>query len=291
MTKKLRWVEVLVVCALGLGACGGGSSSGGTNDARSVIGGASGGGDPATFHPGALPAPQGSLSVTVPTSATGINGGTSSFDISGSAVIVTVYVSVSGQTGYWSIPVPAGNTLASVLLTFASALGATQDGGSSLQLSIIFEVADGSGNVSPPQAVPTQITVVGTGDVEVALSWDVDNDLDLHVVDPTGNEVFYGNAFDPTSGVQLLDLDSNAGCEIDGINNEHVVWPQGKAPSGTYTVRVDNWQNCTSTAANYTVTVEVKGQATKTFSGSFLATDPGDEGAEGAGVTITTFSF
>jgi hypothetical protein len=268
-----------------MSACGGGSS--GSNDARQIVGGASGGtgAAPATFHAGSLPAPHGTVTATAPNPAMGINGGSTNFELTASGTIVTVYVSVDGESGYWEIPVPAGTTVADILLTFAEqiAMGRT--------VNIIFEVVDTAGNVSAPVMTPTQIIVVGTGDVAVALSWDADNDLDLHVVDPTGNEVYYGNTLSPDGTIMLLDLDSNAGCAIDGINNEHVVWPHGKAPHGTYTVRVDNWQNCQSAAANYVVTVEVTGQAPKTFQGSFAASDPGDNGSAGAGTTITTFTF
>ena len=34
---------------------------------------------------------------------------------------------------------------------------------------------------------------VGTGDVEVTLSWDAESDVDLPIVDPTGDEVYFAN--------------------------------------------------------------------------------------------------
>jgi len=282
------WSGMLAMCAMA--ACGG--SSGGGNNAQQIVSGASGGGAAALFHTGSLPSPQGTITVTVPTTGMGINGGSTSFEISATSEIVTVYVAVQGQSGYWEIPIPTGTTAADVLLTFAQQLAAAQGGAASVQLGIIFEVADSAGDVSAPQTTPTSIMIVGTGDVEVALTWDVDNDLDLHVVDPTGNEVYYGNDYLTTDDtIQLLDLDSNAGCSIDGVDAEHVVWPTGKAPRGTYTVRVDNWSNCQSAAANYVVTVEVAGHALQTFTGSFAASDAGDNGSEGAGTTITTFTF
>ncbi len=288
MRAKIFWTMILAASCLA--ACGS-SGGGGPSGTQKVTGGANAGAGPATYHAGALPTPTGALAVTVPAVAMGINGGTSSFEITASSTIVTIYASVQGQTGYWSIPVPPDSAVADVLLTFAQELGAewaTRAGGS---LAILFEVADSLGNISTPQATPTMITVVGTGAVEVALNWTVSNDLDLHVIDPTGYEVFYANRFDATSDVQLLDLDSNAGCSIDGVDAEHVVWPEGKAPHGTYTVRVDNWDNCQTVAASYTVTVEVTGQPPQTFVGSFPATDPGDEGADGAGTTVTTFTY
>jgi len=273
------------LAALFLAACGGGGGATGT---QKVVGGASADAGPATYHDGALPAPVGALTVTVPTAGMGINGGTSSFEITASAEIVTIYAAVAGQTGYWAIPVAAGSTAAQVFLTFVQQLGG-QAGGVDL-LSIVFEVADALGNISAPQSTPTTITVVGTGDVEVALNWTVATDLDLHVIDPKGNEVYFGNPFDSTGNIELLDLDSNPACYIDNIDAEHIVWPKGGAPHGTYTVRVDNYQNCQNLAASYTVTVQVAGKAAQTFVGSFAATDPGDSD-EGTGTLVTTFTY
>jgi len=269
-----------------LTACGGGG--GGVSGTQKVVGTASAGGGPATYHDGALPTPAGALTVTVPAVGMGINGGTSSFEITASADIVTIYAAVDGQTGYWAIPVPAGSAVADVLLTFAQELGG-QAGGTTA-LAIVFEVADALGDISAPQSTPTTITVVGTGDVEVALNWTVPNDLDLHVIDPTGNEVSYANAYDTTGNIALLDLDSNPACEIDNIDAEHIVWPKGGAPHGTYTVLVDNYDNCQTVAASYTVTVQVTGKAPQTFVGSFPATDPGNQD-EAPGTLVTTFQY
>lgn len=282
--RIFSWTAVLAACFLT--ACGGGGGAGST---PKVVGGASvAGGAPATYHDGALPAPAGALTVTVPVAGMGINGGTSSFEITASAEIVTIYAAVDGQTGYWSIPVPPGSTVADVLLTFVQDLGG-QVGGTEA-LAIIFEVADALGNISAPQSTPTVITVVGTGDVEVALNWTVANDLDLHVIDPTGHEVSFEDPFDATGAISLLDLDSNPACDIDNIDAEHIVWPKGGAPHGTYTVRVDNFDNCLNVAASYTVTVQVAGKPSQTFVGSFAATDPGD-GDVGPGTTVTTFTY
>src|SRR5207237_4273195 len=45
------------------------------------------------------------------------------------------------------------------------------------------------------------IFVVGfTGDVQVSVSWDAPSDVDLHVVDPSGEEIFYGNPASASGG-------------------------------------------------------------------------------------------
>jgi uncharacterized protein YfaP (DUF2135 family) len=133
------------------------------------------------------------------------------------------------------------------------------------------------------------VTHVLTGDIQVSVSWDVDNDIDLHVVDPNGFELYWDQDVSPEGG--LLDLDSNAACSQDGVDNENIVWPKGKAIPGTYIVRVDNFDNCLGAAVNYVVTVQKGDRPPQTFTGSFAAGDPGDAGGAGDGTLITTFTY
>jgi hypothetical protein len=283
MNRNLTlWTALVAGTMLANFACGGGGGGTRTAGTRAEVTGVHGAdGTAATYHDGALPAPVGTVDVTVPDSATAINGGSTMISVSSSAEIVKVYVSIDGQSGYWELTVPAGSTVAQVLLTLAQQLPAS--------ITIVFEVVDANGNVSAPVTVDTTIIPVKTGDIQISVSWDVENDIDLHVVDPNGFEIYWDNTKSPEGGE--LDLDSDAACVIDGYKNENVLWPVGKAPSGMYTVRVDNFDNCTDTAANYVVTVQKKGQAAQTFMGSFAATDIGDGGDAGSGTTITMFSY
>jgi len=275
------------LCA-GLG-CGGGSrgapadagSDGPVATNRQVTGVRGPDGASATYHDGPLPTPVGALDVTVPSEATAINGGSTMINVVSTSEIVTVYVSIEGSDGYWEVTVPAGSTAADVLLTLAQQLPA--------ELTLVFQVADAAGNVSAPATLLTTIVQVKTGDIQISVSWNVDNDVDLHVVDPHGFEIYYIDSISPEGGE--LDLDSNAACLIDSIDNENVLWPIGQAPAGTYTVRVDNYDNCSGLAADYVVTVQKKGQAAQTFMGHFDATDLGDYGEAGSGTTVTTFTY
>jgi hypothetical protein len=123
-----------------------------------------------------------------------------------------------------------------------------------------------------------------TGDVQVSVSWDAPSDVDLHVVDPFGEDIYYGNSVSSSGG--QLDVDSNPACAIDGRQIENIRWGS-RAPGGTYTVRVDYWAGCEVARTNYLVTVK-NGSATTTYSGFF--TGSGDQGGSGSGVLITTFS-
>src|SRR5579862_7455356 len=83
------------------------------------------------------------------------------------------------------------------------------------------------------------------GDVEVALDWNNRNDLDLHVIDPYGVEIFYAHKRSREGGT--LDVDANSAPGPDGRYTttpvEHIVWPYGRAPVGHYIVFVNYYRN------------------------------------------------
>jgi len=105
---------------------------------------------------------------------------------------------------------------------------------------------------------------VGTGDVRVTLTWNTSADIDLHVTDPMGQEIYYGNR-QATSGGQL-DVDANGGCSNDPPV-ENIFWPTGQAPNGAYQVRVDYFSACGAGTTNYEVTVAVDGRIVDSQSG------------------------
>jgi uncharacterized protein YfaP (DUF2135 family) len=125
---------------------------------------------------------------------------------------------------------------------------------------------------------------VGTGDIQVSVSWDEDSDVDLHVIDPMGDEVFFASKVVPSGGT--LDLDSNSGCDLDNVRNENITW--GTAPPGMYTVLVEYSDSCDAEATSYVVTVHRKGHDAETFTGQLTGT--GDLGGAGNGVLVTTFT-
>jgi hypothetical protein len=135
------------------------------------------------------------------------------------------------------------------------------------------------------RAQTVQVTTVGTGDVQISVTWNSNADVDLHVVEPNGTEIYWGNERSSTGGE--LDLDSNAACSGDNVRAENIRWPSGRAPSGTYIVRVDYWDACGASSTSYTVRV-INGNSTQTFSGSF--TGSGDQGGAGSGREITRFT-
>jgi hypothetical protein len=88
---------------------------------------------------------------------------------------------------------------------------------------------------------------LGTGDIQVTLRWATIDDLDLEVVDPSGDTVAYYNSRVASGG--QLDVDANADCvETNPQPIENIFWPTSQAPSGSYTIRVSLFSRCDSTS-------------------------------------------
>lgn len=73
-----------------------------------------------------------------------------------------------------------------------------------------------------------------TGDVQILMSWNDYNDLDLACVDPNGDIVWYKNKRIPSGGCLEIDMNVEYGDSKTPIEN--IFWPTGQAPFGTYTV-------------------------------------------------------
>lgn len=269
--------------SIGLAGCGGGGNPAGPSRPSGptvssyITEIADSFGSPAVLRSGSPPAAGAGPGLQVTGNAVVINGGTSQAILTATAPIAVAYVSIAGTASYWELRLPTPQTRVVLVLSFATSLPSSS-------FDCVYGAATGAGAVSVPVSVPTQSRAVGSGDVQVSLSWNAASDVDLHVIDPSGEEVYYGHRSSASGGV--LDLDSNAGCSIDGVQNENITWPIGRAPAGTYTVRVDYWSSCGVPRTDYVVRVS-NGRSSQIYQGQF--TGRGDGGDRGAGRFITTF--
>jgi Ca-activated chloride channel family protein len=94
-----------------------------------------------------------------------------------------------------------------------------------------------------------------SGDIRVSLLWNNRNDLDIHVVTPRQEEIFYGHTRDAAGG--FLDVDMNVGGETTKPV-ENIFWAQGRAPQGQYRVFVQNYGYHESKRGPTTFQVEIK---------------------------------
>lgn len=271
-----------VLAVLILSACGGKDkppTGPAANSVAKVVEGLTvEGGGTATVKTGTAPAASGGPSASVASGASVGQGATGEIIVTSATAFRRIFLSVTGRDGHYEIQLPADVTAATLLATF----GTTVSGA----VTVNYAVATAAGAVGAPVSANVNIINVGTGDVQVTLTWNTSADVDLHVVEPNLEEIYYSNDASATGGV--LDLDSNAGCSGDEVRAENITWNTAP-PRGSYIVRVDYWANCSATSTDYVVTVRRKGSATQTFTGNF--TGAGDGGSAGDGVLITTFTY
>jgi len=87
------------------------------------------------------------------------------------------------------------------------------------------------------------LIIPGAGLVTIRLTWVTTDDLDLHVIEPNGEHIWYHNRTSSTGGT--LTNDANAGCQNTTFAPvENIVWSSGSAPLGTYEVRVVYFADC-----------------------------------------------
>ena len=105
----------------------------------------------------------------------------------------------------------------------------------------------------------------GDGSIKVTLTWDNEADLDLHIFDPNGHEIFFGNREVSSGG--FLDVD-----DINGFGPENIFWEE--AVNGQFVVYVNYYSG--SSRANYSVRVQ-SGEYTKVYHGSLFGSGDTDQ--------------
>lgn len=147
-----------------------------------------------------------------------------------------------------------GTIIVMVIIVFAVVawiiLSATNDGST-----------EAAGLGSLPQPIETPLaSVIRTGDLKVSLTWDAAADLDLHVIDPFGVEVWSGNPV-ILSGGRLSGRDPRRCRNEPGVVQEElIVWDGEGAPAGNYTISVVYANSCGATGpVAYNVRVESGG--------------------------------
>jgi hypothetical protein len=120
--------------------------------------------------------------------------------------------------------------------------------------------------------VPHPSTPVHTGAVQVTMNWYVPDesgrDLDLHVIEPSGEEIYYGHAKYPNSSATGGQLDQDMICGNYRNGQENIYWTSNP-PIGEYIVRVHFFGNCSTTdqVFPYNIRLVVLG-VVQTFAGN-----------------------
>lgn len=220
----------------------------------------------ATLEDGAAPTAGGGSAAAVTGISVMINGGSGQQTVSSAAAFTRVIVSVEGLNDYYELTLPAGVSAEGVILSLSQRATAGN-------MYLLYAVGDATALGSYARQA-LRVLQVGSGDIQISASWTDSADVDLHVIDPSGEEIYFGHKTAASGGT--LDLDANAACSPNEsaprvfYSNENVVWALGTAPNGTYTVILDYWSNCSVAQTDWVVTVQRQGAQPQIFTGSFV---------------------
>lgn len=165
------------------------------------------------------------------------------------------YVQVIGADAYFKIPIV---TQSGATGRISVPLGIPTNvlrGRFCVQLMVF----DGNGRISNVAESCVDVLRLGTGSLQVSLSWTNTTDQDLYVTDPSGEVIYYSDK-NALSGGEL-DRD-----DTDGYGPENIFWLEN-APDGIYKIEVDDYDRI-GTTNEFFVTINAPGQRNKTFTGS-----------------------
>lgn len=115
------------------------------------------------------------------------------------------------------------------------------------------------------------------GEVQISLMWHNKNDLDLHVIAPSGERIYFNNRKSKCQGE--LDVDMNQGGYQSAVAEaaENIAWPAGQAPRGHYKIIVKHFSNQgmpdTRDPTRFSVRVRVRGEE-RWFHNEVVRADP-----------------
>jgi hypothetical protein len=232
--------------------------------------------------------PDGEVDVitNVQINGTALSGGSTSITVTSSEELEELYLQIEGEEGYYRWELEPEDQISSnpfiyqIVLEFNQSLGEGDEGDSP---TFIVSGKTKRGEVVEPVEEKLIVKQVGSGALQISLSWDMEDDVDLYVFTPSGEKLFwnYPKSFD---GKGELDVDANGGCDIDMplINSENIYF---KAPldDGDYKVVAHLYAKCARAkvdGARYNVTANVKGKFVnfggKNQSGQFVDAAQGD---------------
>ncbi len=178
------------------------------------------------------------------------------------------YVQIDGAGNYFTIPY-GSDTGESGSLQLPLGIPSNVDQG---EFNVNFCVYDDNGLVSNIISINVSVLRLGTGALQISLSWDTPTDQDLYVTEPNGEEISYQSETSTSGGA--LDRD-----DVDGFGPENIFWSVD-APDGEYSVSVNDYDE-TSTPNTFYITVSGPNNQSRSFSGTTQ---------NGNTVNVTTFT-
>jgi hypothetical protein len=221
-----------------------------------------------------------------------VEGGSTSITVIATEELEELYISIEGEDGYYvqtldDFDMVDGKYSYFFVLQFNQSLANTDaaEVGDDGEKELVFKVSGKTKRGEIAEETEEKKVIIkeaesgGVDGLQISVSWDKLDDVDLHVITPSGDRVYYGHK---EEGNVKLDFDSNAGCSGDGINSENI-YVDAPIEDGEYTVELRLYSKCTTsgTAGSiYHVTANSNGKfidfAGKKQTGQFNATDHED---------------
>ncbi|WP_417129990.1 hypothetical protein [Phocaeicola sp.] len=288
--KQLIKLFSIVFCAMAMYSCGNDDEPGKSTLQDQFIDVNNG-----EYTEGSLPVGETSMLQAATFDEAALPGGTSYLTLKSYEELDYVNIGVQGESGYLKVKLDApataqGRATTEEIYTYTVLVLLSQKLSSSFTLE--FTTVNKQGEISTKFTSQTNYIEAGTGDLQVNLRFSNEKDVDLYVVEPNGNIIYFGQPFpyyseeyqivndwlengdyenepDIEWGKIGLDIDSNAACDIDGKNSENIFFKADCMQKGTYQVWVNMFENCDpSIATNYTIRATYKGIAVTPKSGS-----------------------
>ncbi|MDR2584338.1 MAG: hypothetical protein LBC75_12740 [Fibromonadaceae bacterium] len=232
--------------------------------------------------------PDGEVDVikNVEISGSALSGGSVLVTVTSSEKLEELYLQIEGEDGYYVWTLEPEDLISSNPYVYQIALEFNKDleGGEKddpKELEFIVSGKTAKGDVVEPKQKELKTVKAGTGALQISLSWDKNHDVDLHVFSPSEHLYFNNLTIEATEahGKAELDIDSNRGCIIDGVNSENIFF-EAPLEDGDYKVEVRVYEKCnTGAGAKYRVTANLKGkfvEFSENQSGQFADTDDDD---------------
>lgn len=121
------------------------------------------------------------------------------------------------------------------------------------------------------------------GVLRVSLSWHNHDDLDLHLIEPKGYEIYFANKRTVSPSGGQLDVDMNAGYGTSREPVENIAWKNLPTQEGKYRVVVNNYSYREATNVGFEVEIEFDGEI-------YNFTSP-TNGTTGKNFTIVEFNY
>jgi len=199
-----------------------------------------------------------------------LSGGSTSITVKSIKKLKELYLQIEGEPGFYRWVLEPDDEIGTnpyiyqIALEFNRTLG-TGGEGTTPTFTVSGRTMDDE--ISKPVEEELKVIKVGNGALQISLSWNNTDDVDLYVWTPSGERLFWNNRKSSHSDKKdSLDIDANYNCHKDsiakGINAENVYFGN-PLDTGSYKVAVQLYNKCSTEpreGARYNVTANVKGE-------------------------------